>query len=85
MPEAKARRLRHLEAAASEDFRNPTGVRETATGKSLEFPVQVILHASDCWLGFIQQQVCGAAIAVVRKTNYTLPVLATIISETLRM
>ena len=64
-----APRLRHLGAAAIKDLRNPVGVREIATGKSLELPVHVIRHTSDCWLGLIQQEVCSTAIAIVRKTN----------------
>src|SRR5437868_4667675 len=61
--------LRHLRPAALEDLRNPIGVGETATGKGLELLVHVIFHAPDRELRVIHQEICCAAIAVVRKTH----------------
>lgn len=52
-----------------EALRNPIGMRQTTRGKSLQLLLYVILHASDRWTGSIQQQVGGAAIAVIRKTK----------------
>ena len=52
-----------------EALSNPIGMRQTTRGKSLQFLLYVIFHASDRWTGPIQQQVRGAAIAVIRKTN----------------
>src|ERR1700734_3006640 len=68
-PRAPFPSLRHLEAAAGEHLRNPAGVGESATGKSLYLLVDVVLHAPDGRGGLIQQEVCCATIAVVRKTN----------------
>jgi len=52
-----------------EALRNPIGMRQTTRGESLHLPLYVILHASDRWTKPIQQQVGGAVIALVRKTN----------------
>lgn len=49
--------------------RNPIGMRQTTRGKSLQLLLYVILHASDRWTGPLHQQVGGAAIAIMRKTN----------------
>jgi hypothetical protein len=46
--------LRHQESPAFQVLRNPIGVRESATGKRLDLPVDVILHAPDFWLGVIE-------------------------------
>jgi hypothetical protein len=48
----------HVElVGAIEHLRNPIGVRETATGKSLKLRVvHVILHAPDCRLGIISNR-----------------------------
>src|ERR1035441_1224257 len=61
--------LWHLGAGAAKGLSNPIGVRETAGGESLKFLVHIVLHAPDSWLRVIQQEVCSAAIAVVRKTD----------------
>ena len=61
--------LRHLRPAALEDLRNPIGVGKTATRKLFQLSIHVILHAPDCGLRVIQQEICSAAIAVVRKAH----------------
>src|SRR3982074_420569 len=48
---------------------DPIGMRQSTSGKSLQLPLYVILHASDRRTGPIQQQIGGAAIAVIRKTD----------------
>src|SRR5258708_36836522 len=52
-----------------EASRNPIGMRQTTGRESLQLLLYVIFHASDRWTRPIQQQVGGAAIAVIRKTN----------------
>jgi hypothetical protein len=61
--------LRHLGRAGRETLRNPIGMRQTTGGESLQLLLYVILYSSDRWTWPIQQQVGGAAIAIIRKTN----------------
>src|SRR6266567_5646165 len=44
-------------------------MRQTTRGKSLQLLLYVIFHSSDRWTRAIQQQVGGAAITIIRKTN----------------
>src|ERR1700693_5931137 len=61
--------LRHLRAGALEGLGHPISVRESASEDSLNLQVHVILHTPDCWHRPIHQEVCSAAIPVVRKTD----------------
>jgi hypothetical protein len=44
-------------------------MRETASGESPQLPLHVILDAAYRRIGPIEQEIGGAAIAVVRKTD----------------
>src|SRR5260370_31939267 len=61
--------LWHLGRGSMEASRNPIGMRQTAGRQSLQLLLYVIFHATDRWTRPIQQQLGGAAIAVIRKTN----------------
>ena len=55
--------------ALSRIFATQPACGRPLTGERLQFPVHVVLHASNFRVQVIQQKICSAPIAVVRETN----------------